>query len=83
MNDVLDQTDDLILTIIDVLEGVQEVEIVRQLLKVYRALCNYEPGETLGREVDVAREQVLNIVNNFFFEKMTAQPSIKAYIEKL
>lgn len=83
INDILDQTDELIMTIVDVLEGVEEVEIVRRLLKVYRALCRYEPGESLGHDVSAAREEVMNIVNNFFFDKMTAHPSIKEYVDKM
>ncbi len=82
-DNILDQTDELIMTVIDVLEGAEEVEIVRHLLKVYRALCRYEPGETLGRDVNAAREEVMNIVNNFFFDKITAHPSIKTYVERL
>lgn len=83
INDILDQTDDLIITIVDVLDDVEEVEIVRRLLKVYRVLCRYEPGESLGPDVEAAREEVMNIVNNFFFDKMTAHPSIKNYVEKM
>ena len=80
---VLDQADNLILTIIDVLEGAHEVEIVRHMLKVYRGLCRHSPGEALGQEVDAARAEVLNIVNNFFYEKMHAHPSIKDYMNSL
>lgn len=82
-DDILDQTDELILSIVDVLEGVQEVEIVRHLLKVHRAISRYQPGDTLGPEVDAARAEVLNIVNNFFYSKMTEHTTIKDYIDHL
>ena len=78
---ILDQTDELIVAVVKVLEGEEELEIVRYLLRLYRSLCPQEPGIPLGLEVDVAQAEVMKIVNNFFYEKMTALPTIKAYIE--
>lgn len=83
LDDILDQTDELILQIIEVLEGVREVEIVRHLLRVHRAISRYQPGDTLGPDVNSARSEVLNIVNNFFYQKMTANTTIKEYINRL
>jgi hypothetical protein len=37
----------------------------------------------LGEHVDAAQAEVLNIVNNFFYEKMTAMPTIHAYVTGL
>ncbi|MFN6570139.1 hypothetical protein [Dendronalium sp. ChiSLP03b] len=78
---ILNQTDELIVSVVKVLEGEEELEIVRHLLRLYRSLCRQEPGTPLGSEVDVAQAEVMKIVNNFFYEKMTALPTIKAYIE--
>ncbi|ETX06577.1 MAG: hypothetical protein ETSY2_16290 [Candidatus Entotheonella gemina] len=80
IDNILDQTDELILSVIDVLEGDGEVEIVRHLLKMYRSLSRQEEGEPLAPQVEAAQAEVLNIVNNFFYEKMTANPSLKTYI---
>ncbi|WP_089941560.1 hypothetical protein [Candidatus Entotheonella palauensis] len=80
IDNILDQTDELILSVIDVLEGGGEVEIVRHLLKMYRSLSRQEEGEPLAPQVEAAQAEVLNIVNNFFYEKMTANPSLKTYI---
>lgn len=80
---VLDQTDDLIMSVIKVLEGAEEVEIVRHLLKLYRLLARHEEGAPLGAQVNAAQAEVMNIVNNFFYEKITALPSIKEYVEAL
>ncbi len=77
---ILDQTDDLIMAVIKVLEGEEELEIVRHLLRLYRNLARWQEGAPLGEHVDAAQAEILNIVNNFFYEKMTAVPTIKAYV---
>jgi flagellin-specific chaperone FliS len=81
IDSILNQTDDLIFSVIKVLEGEEEVEIVRHLLRLYRILCRQEEGHLLRDEVDLAQAEVMKIVNNFFYEKMTAVPTIKTYIE--
>ncbi len=81
VDDLLEQTDELIMTVIKVLEGTEELEIVRHLLKLEHAICRHVMGREWRAEVDVARKQVLNIVNNFFYSKMQAIPQIKAYME--
>jgi hypothetical protein len=80
-DDILDQLDELIVAIVDTLEGAKEVTIVRSLLQVYRGIAKVEPGEKLGGAVDAARAEVLNIVNNFFYEKLTAHPEIRAFVK--
>ena len=81
LDDILAQADDLIMAVIRVLEGEEELEVVRHLLRLEHALCRQELGKELGPEAEVARAEVLNIVNNFFYERMTAHPAVKAYIE--
>ena len=76
---ILAQTDRLILEVIDALEGDQETEIVRQLLRLRESL--QATGSVESQPVEAARAQVINIVNNFFFERLTAVPSIKLYID--
>jgi hypothetical protein len=31
--------------------------------------------------VEIARDEVINIVNNFFYEKLTTVPEIKDYMD--
>ncbi|MBE8992362.1 hypothetical protein [Nostoc sp. LEGE 12450] len=81
LDSILNQTDELIISVVKVLEGEEELEIVRHLLRLYRSLCRQEPGTPLDSEVDVAQAEVMKIVNNFFYEKMTALPTIKSYID--
>ncbi|NEO06651.1 MULTISPECIES: hypothetical protein [unclassified Moorena] len=83
IDSILDQTDELIMSVIKVLEGEEELEIVRHLLRLSRCISRQEEGVPLGPQVDAAQAEVMNIVNNFFYEKMTALPAIKAYIDQL
>jgi len=83
IDSILDQTDELILAVVKVLEGEEELEIVRHLLRLYRCICRQESGEPLGPQVEAAQAEVMKIVNNFFYEKMTGLPTIKAYLDGL
>ncbi len=75
------QADQLIMSVIRVLEGDQEAEIVRLLLRLRDALSRQETGQTLSAQAEATRAEVINLVNNFFYEKLTAVPTIKAYMD--
>ncbi len=83
MTDVLAQADELIIAVIQSLEGAEETEITRYLLRLRDALAKQRAGEELLPEAEAARAEVINLVNNFFYEKLTAVPTIKAYIEEM
>ena len=72
--------DRLIMDVIRVLEGVQEAEIVSHLLKLRDALSRPEARDTLTFEAEAARAKVINVVNNFFYDRLTAMPTIKEYM---
>lgn len=80
--DLLAQTDQLIMAIIKTLEGDQEAEIVRLLLRLRDSLTRQEIGEELSSQAEAARAEVINVVNNFFYEKLIAVPTIKNYIDE-
>jgi hypothetical protein len=80
---LLAQADRLILTVVDVLEGEKEVEIVRILLRLRDILSKEKHGQELSPQAEAARAEIINLVNNFFYEKLTGVPPIKAYIESL
>ncbi len=73
--------DRLIMDVIKALEGEQESEIVLHLLKLRDALRRPEAGEQLTAEAEVARAEVINIVNNFFYTRLIGMPSIKVYMD--
>ncbi len=80
---VLAQADQLILAVIKTLEGDQETEIVRMLLRLRDSLTRQAPRQELTSEAEAARAEVINIVNNFFHEKLSAMPAINAYMLSL
>ena len=77
------QADKLILEVISALEGGEEVTVVQYLLRLRNGLEDQKAGHPLTDEVEAARAEVINIVNNFFYEKLTGFPEIKAYIEEI
>jgi hypothetical protein len=75
------QADNLILSVVDVLEGEQESEVVRYLLRLKDALGRDDEWASWKDQVITARAEVINIVNNFFYDRLTAVPNIQAYID--
>ncbi|RCK71676.1 MAG: hypothetical protein ANABAC_0004 [Anaerolineae bacterium] len=78
---IAEQLDELILGAIDALEGTQEKEIVRRLLRL-RALIT-DPTREREQEVLEAQTELMSQVNTFFYDRLMAVPSIRAYIEEL
>jgi hypothetical protein len=83
LDEILKQADQLILSVIHALEGEQETEIVRYLLRLRDILSRQEGGQSLTAEAEAARGEVINIVNNFFYERLVAVPLIKAYMDQV
>ncbi len=80
---LLGQSDELIMDVIRALEGEQEEEIVRMLLRLKDILSREKSGEGLSPQAEAARAEVINLVNNFFYEKLSGVPEIVAYMEKM
>ena len=76
-------TDNLIMEVIRALEGDEEAEIVRHLLNLRNELSQPEARDQLTREAESARARVINVVNNFFYDRLTAMPTIKGYMEEV
>jgi hypothetical protein len=79
---LVQSTDSLILEVVKALEGEEESEIVSHLLKLRDALANPAEKQILTNEAEVARSMVINLVNNFFYERLTALPTIKEYMDE-
>jgi hypothetical protein len=77
---LLDQADKLVLSVVDALEGEQETEIVRSLLKLRGALSDDQSSDAWDRAVEATRAEVINLVNNFFHDRLTGYPPVQAYI---
>jgi len=78
---LIKQAEDLMLEVIRVMEDVREAEIVSKILRFRDAIQNQENYEKLSAEAEAARSEVINIVNNFFYERLNSIPEIKAYME--
>ncbi len=78
---LLSQADQLILAVTRVLEGVEEEEIVRMLLRLRDLLSEDVHSGTLSPQAEAARAEVINLVNNFFYEKLTGVEGIKAFMD--
>lgn len=81
LDELLAQADRLILAVVEALEGAQETEIVRLLLRLRDQLARQGDPHALGAPVEAARAEVMRAVNNFFYERLTAVPSIRVYID--
>jgi hypothetical protein len=75
---VIAQADKAILEVVQTLEGVVEQELVSQLLQVRDGIT--AEGGVDEQVVVAARDELLNLVNNFFYEKLNALPEIRDYI---
>lgn len=80
---LLHQADQLIVSVTEALEGEQEQEIVRELLQLRNILSQEDNPDLLSPRAEAARAELINLVNNFYYERMAAVPSIKAYMDGL
>jgi hypothetical protein len=80
---IITQADKLILDVVGTLEGEKETEITRLLLRLRSLLSVDAKRGHLSLQASAARAEVVNIVNNFFYEKLTGVPTIRAYITEL
>jgi hypothetical protein len=76
------QTDALVVAVVQALEGVEEQELVTALLRLRDGL-ELPPGEARTLEVSAAQDLVVNLVNNFFRDRLSGLPTIRAYMDGL
>jgi hypothetical protein len=76
------QADDLVITAVTALEGVEETEVVRALLELKDALAGSEAlsGDSVVA-VEAAKAQVVNLINTFFKDRLSGVPTIKEYMD--
>ena len=78
---LLAQVDALIIDVLRALEGPEEEEIVRLVLQLRDALSRDGQAGIRSAAVEAAHERVLNLVNNFFHDKLVGLPAIADYLE--
>mgnify|MGYP001048888934 CR=1 FL=1 len=79
---LLQQAEDLMLEVIRVMEDSREAEIVSRILRFRDAIKNQDNYEELSAQAEAAREELINVVNNFFYDRLVAVPEIKTYMEQ-
>jgi hypothetical protein len=79
---VQDQADALIVDVVEALEGAEESTAVAALLRLRRSLETQVAGQSATPAVEAARAEIMNLVNNFFYDKLTAMPEIHAYMRE-
>ena len=80
---ITSQMDELIMAVVGATEGEKESEIVRLLLRLKGFLTQDAKRGQISPQASAARAEVINLVNNFFYEKLHGVPSIKEYIDNL
>ena len=83
IDSIIEQADKLILSVVEALEGGEETAVVKRLMHLRRSLEKQESGHAMHEEVEAARAEVINLVNNFFYEKMTSLPGINVYMDEV
>jgi hypothetical protein len=71
------------MNVISALEGEEEQEIVRELLQFRDSLSREKTEDELSPASEAARAEVINLVNNFYYARLTAVPTINSYMEDL
>jgi hypothetical protein len=79
---LLSQAEELVLDVVDVLEGPKEREIVRQLIRLRDAIQRDVRSEDWGVQVNAVRAELINLVNNFFHDRLSAHPKIRSYMDR-
>lgn len=83
MEAVQAQADTLVLEVVRALDGDEESEIVEALLQLRQTLSFQHTGERRSADVESAQTKVVNLINNFFRDRLEAMPSIKEYISEV
>ena len=83
IDQLLNHIDQLIMNVVEVLEGGEESEVVRLLLRLRDIISREQTGQALSPQAEAARAELINIVNNFFYEKLTAIPIIQGYMDEM
>jgi len=77
------QTDELILAVVNALEGDEEAELVKALLGLRQTLEAHDLKDLRTAQVEAARTQVVNLINTFFRDKLESMPSIREFIHEI
>jgi len=75
------QLDMLVLQVVALLDGQQELDLVTSLLMLRAAILDDAPDR--GEQVEAASNALLSQVNDFFYARLMAVPSIADYLARM
>lgn len=78
---ILKQADQLILTVVRVLEGQEEVKIIASLLRLRDSISRHDSSQFREDDVQFAQTELINVVNEFYYQRLSGIPSIVAYLK--
>jgi hypothetical protein len=78
---IAEQLDTLIVEVVDALEGEREKEVVKRLLRLRSLLEDKAAVQQRQDEVTNAQDEVMDVVNDFFYQRLILLPSIKEYMD--
>jgi hypothetical protein len=76
------QTDQLIMSAIGALSGLEEAEMVRQLLALRDEITGRKKGDR-GPGMEAMRVEAMGTVNRYFHDRLVALPGIAAYLDEI
>ena len=53
-----------------------------RILRFRDAIKNQDNYDELNMQAEAARKELINVVNNFFYDRLVAIPEIKSYLEQ-
>src|SRR5262249_44125211 len=80
---LISQADPLIMSAIAALEGKQEADMVRHLLRVRDTLVQVDGAARRDTDVENVKEGALEAVNEYFRKRLMDVPEIRSYLEDL
>jgi hypothetical protein len=83
MREAVTLADALISEVASVLDGAEETEIVRTLVRLREQLDSSDLGAALTADAEAARDLLKNLVNSFFHDRLVALPTINEYIVRV
>ena len=78
---LLKQADQLIMDVVNVLEGEKEGEIIHSLLYLRDRISRRDKYQS--DEVERARSNLIGLINNFYYDKLASIPEIHKFMEEV
>jgi hypothetical protein len=83
MREAVSMADALITEVTSLLDGAEEAEIVKTLVRLRAQLDSSDLGAALTADAEAARDLLKNLVNSFFHDRLVAVPTINEYIVRV